>query len=281
MRIALYSKNSHVPLLIAVITVISLLGCADSKLPKYYQLDGARILALQADLPEVAALTTVTITPLVTDVNGNGRTLTYVAEGCYDPGTAFGATATCDHDSTKTQTTGSITFTDSRRTGTAPTFSITPPAAVLAGRSTSDQFNGVAYLVVYKVTAGSDTITAFRRIIVSTKTPKNLNPALSSVTSDGNPISTLPIEQKEIGVKVSAGAESFISKDADLSERQSNESITVSWFISNGQLKLSRTDGDSKNFFSPPVSASRTPNFLVVVIRDSRGGVSFLGVPSL
>lgn len=261
----------------------TLLGsCGNDELPKYQLLDRLRVLALKADLPEVAPGASVTLTPLVSDPLGGSRTLTYNVETCLDPGVGIGADVSCAHDPTKTTQSGSISFADARRTAVAPTFTITVPATVFSGRSALDQFNGVAYLVLYRVSAaGGEATSSFRRIVATTRAMKNANPLLGQITVDGSAISSLPATEKALKATISAGAETFDVKGQDGSLRSRAETLTLTWFINEGELKYARTQADSTNLYTPPASPSALGPFLVVVLRDDRGGVDFAGVPGL
>jgi hypothetical protein len=260
-------------------TVLALLaaGCADGDLPKYQKLGGLRILALQADAPEIAEASlpaTVNVVPFVTDVDGAGRQITLDLEACLDPGVGFGATPSCAHDPTRTTATQSFTPAAPRFTGAAAAFAVTVPVTVPLGWSETARFNGVPYLVIVRARAGSDAVDSIKRIIVSTRSGRNSsNPAAPAVQKDGSTLSALPAAESVLTPLLGSGlGEAYPVRYDDGTELTRTETTTLSWFVNDGELKHSRTDGTSANTWKPPVSGT---SFLVLVLRDDRGGVSF------
>lgn len=257
-------------------------SCSSDGLPNYFQLGGLRVLALKSDAPEIAPGATVTITPLISDLNAGARTLNYVAKACVDPGISVGATPSCDTDPAAVTQSGSFVLSGNRYTGAAPAFSVTVPATLLALSSDAEKFNGKSYLVLYTVSVGTESTTAFRRIVGSTKATKNANPVIGGARIDGAAISELPSSEKELEPVITSGAESYLFQNTDGATQTLEETLTVSWFISQGDLEYSRTDGATKNKYTPSAAPDGTkPVFLVLVLRDDRGGVDWIGVPSL
>src|SRR5205085_549270 len=106
-----------------------------------------------ADQSEVNPGTSVTLQPVVSDLNGGGRTLSVLVQTCIDPGISFGAPTHCgtiDSSTTSSFASGTLSA-NGTFTGLAPTISVSVPAAplnfVLAAANL--KFNGVAYLVFY------------------------------------------------------------------------------------------------------------------------------------
>ncbi len=278
-------------------------GCSDSNLPDYVRLGGLRILGIKADFPEVNPGATVVVTPLVSDLGNDqadtgGRTLTYSAQGCIDPGVGFGATPTCvgrsDATSLGSGTIPSLDSSSKTFTGTAPAINVTIPATILSNRTILDQQNGVAYLVMYTLTAtatnGTQTqINAFKRILVSapTRTQKNVNPVLTEVNAGDVPLSSFlsaltfpggsgtqtPTLLKAVLDPNSSENYTLISANGTLSK---TESLTTTWFLSDGDIQLFRTVGADTNSWSPPnTKPSTRAMLLVVVTRDGRGGETY------
>jgi hypothetical protein len=299
---------------------IGLGGCAKDNLPDYIQLGSLRVLALKADHPEVAPGASVTITPVVSDF-ALGRALTYSALGCVDPGVGYGAKPSCDGVpgaatlvpvGTAVGTIDSGKFT---HTGAAPQFTVTVPSTILANRSAIDQFNGVAYLVVYTLTATSSDGTAsqvvsYKRIIASADAAaglshlasgalRNSNPALSGIsaaprTGGAQALSALvqglsfPLaDTSEIplspafGAGTADAAEAYTLVGTDGTVRGLTETLTTTWFISDGSMAFYRTNGTDSDAWTPPSAQPKTAAgdsrgvFFVVVTRDGRGGESF------
>ena len=121
-------------------------SCSNSSFPSASQLGPTMILSLQLSPPEVNPGATVTLTPLVSDLNGGGRALTYTIEACPDPGIAQGATPTCDTSpnlvtvASNQPLTG---LTSPTYTGTGPTASITVPSNTLDNQPSYAQYDGV------------------------------------------------------------------------------------------------------------------------------------------
>jgi hypothetical protein len=270
-------------------SLLSLGSCVDSKLPKYIELSGLRILTLVASTPEVDAGSTVTITPVISDINET-TSITYEAYGCIDPGVALGAKPTCDGNQTKTLLSqGTITSASNSEmaqnfTGNAPSFTATIPAnaVIFSQRSSIDQYNGVSYLVTYKITNSSgQSVDSFKRVIVSIKTAsdKNTNPVVNNILSQGSALASnaFPISgkftlQMDLGTNA---AQTYPFKKADESIENRSEEITTTWFITDGSLKYFRSANQDTNEFTAPDSLPITrKSFLFSVSRDSRGGVT-------
>lgn len=265
------------------------LSCSDSKLPKYVELQDLRILTLIADTPEVDPGASVTITPVISDINET-TSLSFEAYGCIDPGVSLGAKPTCEGNTTKTLLgQGTITTASSldmaqNFTGSAPSFTATMPSNVVmfSQRSSVDQYNGVSYLITYKIsnTAGK-SVESFRRILVSNKnaSDKNTNPAINNILSQGAALgnNALPVAGKfTLQVELGANAQQIYPfKKADESIENRVEEITTTWFITDGSLKYFRsTNQDTNEFTAPESLPSIRKSFLISVSRDSRGGVA-------
>ncbi|MCB0368501.1 MAG: hypothetical protein KDD45_03435, partial [Bdellovibrionales bacterium] len=89
------SLKSFSSLLTPLALGVSLASCSSSNLPKYVELKGLRIITLIADSPEVDPSTTVSITPVISDITETSS-LNYIAYGCIDPGVSEGATPSCE-----------------------------------------------------------------------------------------------------------------------------------------------------------------------------------------
>lgn len=276
-------------ILFLCLSLVGFLSCSESKMPKYVELKDLRILTLVANTPEVDAGATVTVTPVISDINET-TSLSYEAYGCIDPGVALGAKPSCDGNQTKTLLSqGTITSASNSEmaqnfTGSAPTFTVSVPAnaVIFSQRSSVDQYNGVSYLVTYKITNSSgQSVDSFKRIIVSLKSAsdKNTNPAVNNILSQGTALASnaLPTSgiynlQMELGTNA---AQSYPFKKADESIETRSEEITTTWFITDGSLKYFRSTNQDSNEFTAPDSLPTTrKSFLFSVSRDSRGGVT-------
>jgi hypothetical protein len=262
-----------------------LAACSSKNLPDYVKLGELRVLGLVADKPEVNTGTTVTLTPLLSDLNGKGRALTYSAEACNDPGLGYGAQPSCDGAPSRL-----ALATDVPVTGlTAPnytaaatsTLAVTVPASAFTGRSALDQANGVAYLVLFHLRAADGaSVDAFKRLIVSTRAAAelNLNPQLTSVQANGGPFLSAPGASTTLQPVFGAvGAESYLVLQADGSTRAQSETLTTTWFISDGTVDYFRTEGTGATTYTPPdTPPTGRSTVFVVVSRDERGGEASL-----
>lgn len=272
-----------------------LTACGDDNLPKYTQLDRFRILALEANTPEVAPGATVTITPYLSDPAGNGRSISYSVESCVDLGVNLGATPTCDGNPSRVVVvmggTAAAPGSAPHYTGTTGTISIAVPSSAVifadprtgGVRTANEQYNGVNYLVIYRTTVGGEAFSAFKRIVVSTRTTRNTNPTLTDfkfggVASGAAPIPVAPNKVQLDAVVAAGSAETYSYRDSDGVLANRSEELLVSWFVTQGSLLRSRTDADEANEYTPsdaPLSATTT---FVAVLRDDRGGTSVITV---
>ncbi len=267
------------------------LGCGNSDLNQSSELGRLRILGIQADRPEVNPEIDggFNIVPIVSDLDGAGRTLSYQLEYCLDPGVSRGADPSCEGDLTRSAAkTGTFSLVAPYYTGaispsTAGDFSATVPASILSGRSSVDLFNGVSYLVLMTVSAEDGTTeTAYRRVIATTRTTLNLNPSISALRKEGesSDLLTLPSlgEEDELSLVPVLGPadEETYSAQTLLGETVSRtEQLTVSWYAPQGTFTFLRTEGDSTNRYQIDPEATASP-FVFAIVRDDRGGIGLL-----
>ncbi len=272
---------------------LALCGCSDDTLPQYSKLDRLRVLALLVDLPEIqnpsAGTTTVQLQPYLSDLGGTG-TLTLEVQSCLDPGVAVGAEPTCTGtqyaSSVQTVTVsngggaGAGTFGDPERTGVpasgAISVGLTIPSGILSAYSAAIQNNGVAYLIHVKATSATSTVNAFRRILLSTKTP-NANPVMGDLLVNGGSLVSLPSGEVSLSFTASSTAESYNYVNGSGSSSTLTEVFETTWFITDGTLANPRTlVGESTTWKTPEGAASGRQSVVVGVLRDGRGGVAVL-----
>lgn len=270
---------------------VGLLSCTDSKLPKYVELNSLRVLALIADKPEVNPGETVTITPLISDINET-TSLTFEAIGCVDPGISLGAEPSCKSNPTKTTLDqGTITSTSTNDmaqnfTGATTAFSAVIPmdAIIFNQRSEQDKFNGIGYVIEYTLTnSRGDSVTTIKRILISQKTniEKNINPVVTELQSNGSAIGTtdFPVNGKfRINMVFDPSSfQTYTLRKADGTNESLIEELTTTWFITDGELKYFRSTNQDANEYTAPVDTVVTSRkrFLISVSRDSRGGATY------
>lgn len=256
-------------------------SCMESDLPEYVKLDKLRILALEVDQPEVAPSTAVTVTPYISAI-GAAFPLNYEAKFCLDPSFGFGSEPTCEGLAGPTDSGVIPAIADD--VGAVTTVGVTVPASgvIFAGKSAQDQFNGVAYLMIYTVTdAGGQRVRGFRRIIVSSKATKNQNPAIQNFLQNGAPSVVYPSSLVNLSLTFTSGAESYQEQLVDGSQVTRTETLQTTWFITDGEVKFFRTLGSDSNEFTPPstLPVGRKAS-IVAVTRDGRGGIDVFKVSS-
>lgn len=266
-----------------VLLSLGLISCSD-ELPDYNTLEDLRIIALKVDLPEVNPGTEVSLNALVSDIGGDGRSLSYSLISCTDPGVAYGAEPSCDNASDKVEVaegTVSNLVEENAYTLEQDSVAFTIPSEILDLYSEVESYNGVAYLVVYTLTAeNGDSVKGFKRIIVTSesKTIKNSNPTIVEVVDEnGNELSVLPQEETDYKINVSSESmETYTEYVSTNSLTSLDEVITTTWFLSDGSMKYYRTINESYNSLTPATEApTDRPSVIVVVSRDGRGGVDY------
>lgn len=263
---------------------IMLFSCGKDDLPQFNQVNSLRLIAMTTPTPEVSPGDAVTITPVVSDVS-EPTALKDTASVCVDLGVAYGVTPTCEGNPTKvvihTNRTLAAPGAGANWTGNADTFNFTVPnsGVMFSGRTAQEQFNGVNYLVEYvlKNSAGTE-IKSFRRIVVSTKTPKNLNPTVTDIFSNGvSLVGPIPFGSiVQLSSDLSAGsAESYQLQDFNGVTSTQTELISTTWMITDGETKYFRSDvGQSNEYTLPAAAPAGRSVHIFAVARDNRGGVT-------
>lgn len=264
-----------------------LTGCGIQSFPLYTVLGDLRILTVIPSASEVNPGTAVTFTPVLSDLNGSGRTLNYSVQACADPGVGIGATPQCSSPDASSIQTGTVMLaagSSQTYTGPVTTFSLSVPSTLLDNQNTISQYNGVSYLVFYTVSVpnSSTSVTAFVRVTVSssTKTTKNQNPTITSIDLNDSAVSspfTLPTSSVNFRVTSPTSAtETYSYMNLDGSLTSKTEQLINTWFVSDGSFASQRTASNSENSWSPPSSKpSGRGVVMVIVTRDGRNGATF------
>ena len=274
---------------LAFILIIMMTNCGRNDLPKYQALSDLRILTIVVDKPEVNPGDTVTFTPVLSDLNGQGRLINFAVQACVDPGVANGADPTCLNPDPASMQTGTITIpagASQTYTGPVTSFFLTMPDAntIFANRSPADQYNGVIYLVQYNISVpNGPAINSFLRVFVSdatTKTQKNQNPSITSVDLNDSPIpDTIQMPASASNFRVispASSSETYQVMQNDGSFLTRTEEMLNTWFVSDGEFDFSRTTGSTENLWTPPgAKPSNRGMVILVVTRDGRGGSVF------
>ena len=267
--------------MIRLLILFLLMGCGDDNFREQSELGRLRVLAISADTPEINSAATVTLTPIISYVDGGGANLNYTWEACPDPGIDFGADIDCDDAASSLKLTGSGSFNTntlaaSYFTGAASTIGVNVPAAafVLLGTFDSDiQFNGIDYLTIITYTdpGNGNSVKAFKRIKLSTKAggSLNTNPTFSSMTFNGSALGAYPTSKGDFDISGASSGQSY-DVQTNVGLRSFTENMFISWFSSTGEFLFNRTDVGEDNEFKP----SGSTGVFVAIYRDGRGGVA-------
>jgi len=275
--------------LLTVFVSVSGGGCGTPNFPQYNVLGDLRIITIVPDQPEVNPGTTVNFTPVLSDMNGAGRTLNYAIQGCIDPGVGIGASPVCNPPDASSIQSGTVTIpvgTSQTYTGSVPSFALTMPSSstIFANQSTQNQFNGIAYLIFYTLSVPntSTSVNSFLRVVVSatTKTPKNQNPTMSSINMNDvatSSVFSMPTAATNFSaISPASASESYQTMNASGSLNASVEQLTDTWFISDGSFVYQWTNSNAENAWTPPSPKPTGRGMvMVVVVRDGRNGVAF------
>jgi hypothetical protein len=275
--------------ILAFILTVMTAQCGNTNdLPKYQALGDLRVLTIVASAPEANPGDTVTFTPVLSDLNGNGRTINYSVQACVDPGVGNGADPACQNPDPVSIQTGTVAIpAGASRTYTGPVtqFSLTMPDAgvIFANRSIVDQYNGVIYLVQYNISVpNGPAINSFLRVFVSaaSKPQKNQNPSITSIDLNDSPVpGSIPMPASASNfhaVSPASSSEIYQVMQNDGSLLTRTEEMLNTWFVSDGEFDFSRTTGSTENLWSPPGSKPANRGVvLLVVTRDGRGGAAF------
>lgn len=262
-----------------VVLVLLLQSCAKNNLPDYNRLGNLRILTIQADHPEASPGDTVVLTPVISDISGAGRTLSWAAESCVDPGIGYGAEPSCEKATDRVELgSGSYAPVGPAFTESVTPVSVTLPTTLFSNRSLQDQYNGVSYLIIYSVSAADNSkVTSIKRVLVSSRNTKNSNPVISDLLSAGTTMSALPAAKTDLSVQIAPGsAEVFTVLLGNGAQENQTETLLTTWFSSDGSFSRYRVFGDSVDSYEP----SSTPpighaTVIVAVTRDGRGGEAY------
>jgi hypothetical protein len=255
--------------------LVFMISCGDDKLKKVETLTSFRVLAIETATPELTQTTGLSVTarPYISDTNGAGRTISAVVDGCIDPGISFGAEVTCEGNASKVSVAYSIntsTLTNLNSGWGTYSSSLSIPDTIFAGRTDRDKYNGVPYIIVFKFTVDGAEHKSFRRILVTNRTALNSNPTLSGFLLNGSTLAKPNLNDYLSATVSNAENYNFILVDGTTENR--NESLTMAWYVSSGELNTSKVNASESVQYK---SSSPSTSLLIIgVLRDERGGVS-------
>lgn len=256
----------------AVLLAALAAGCG-SDFEKASLVEGLRVLAVQAEPPAVGADGVATFTPLV-HWDGDGEltrtwTLCAITKGpttgyaCAVPEVPLGAGATA----------------------TLPIAPLVAQAQALSAETgfPLDLDKGLTLYVRLTVASPDDSIETVKRVTVTTREPRNTNPALAGLERDGKAWADgEPAEVKEGQELVlrptpaDGAAEVYVESDG----AEQREELLYAWFATAGALKaLFSFDAEPDNRWTAPSledGEDAKDVTLWLVIRDGRGGTGWI-----
>ncbi len=258
------------------------ISCGETDLKKVELLEGFRILAVATSSPEVNPGDTVSdIQVYFSDIGSGGRVISGTTVSCIDPGIAFGAGVSCDHDPSSVVGVYNIdTATDDDTSGlftglSSATASVNVPATILLGRSPQEQLNGVGYIIIFTFDVSGREVKTFRRILVSTRPTKNLNPGdpvASTLQQNGGAL-TLP-NKGDLFRLLSTTEENYDFLTSENVIENRTEKFQVAWYISKGELDIAKSNVSENVEYT--TETPQTPFILIAIVRDERGGTEIL-----
>lgn len=272
-------------IILTALVLFFIVGCGKNDLPEFNQLSKIRVLALSTATPEVNPGASVTLTPVISDINASAPLNDSVA-ACVDIGIAYGVLPNCDNNPTKTviHANRNLTLPGQTQswTGSADSFSVNVPTAavIFKDRSQIDQYNGINYLIEYTLkNVQGEEVKSFRRIVVSdpAKTAKNQNPSINDIFANGQSLITLNLGAVlQLSTDLTSNSmESYSIQLSDGSFVTKSEYLSVTWLITDGETKHMRSDLNETNQYTAPQAMPVGRSiYLLAIARDNRGGVS-------
>ncbi len=256
-------------------------ACNAPDFKDFSQLGELRIMGIVADTPEIDGTRSddvqVVLTPYLSHISGGARKFTVVVVSCLDPSLSQETNQGCldpkfaaypNGNTFDTQVLAEDNFTGAMD---AVTITIVNPAAQLAAFSPQQRYNGVNYVVIFRLEHGATNLTAVKAIPISERKTLNRNPEIKDITLVQQAAAkTLAPLNVDVSFTDAGGEESYTEMSADGSIDRLTESYFITWFYYTGKIKPRRILLGQSSKYQP------TPrkNTLVAVVRDRRGGTA-------
>ena len=123
----------------------------------------------------------------------------------------------------------------------AVTINIANPAAQIAALDPQQRYNGVNYLVVFRLEHGATNLTAVKAISISERETLNRNPEIEKIVFDKDEADKT-LDPVDIDVSFTAAGEQeiYTEMSADGSIDSMTESYFITWFYHLSKIKPSR-----------------------------------------
>jgi hypothetical protein len=251
-------------------------GCQNFPDPPVTFVSGLRVLAIEADPPQVAAGGSTTVTLLAVDTTGATPSATW--NQCSRPPLAGEAV---NPDCVTHQTAPYL-----QPIGQGSTITTTMPEVTAESLGEPDATGGVYLPLVVEVSDGTDALTAVYRLRLGNAAPANANPTIASVYTVDAAGAMSPLDEAAtpvvhagdaltLGVTFAPGsAETYLGPDGTAT----TEVLTTSWFCTAGDLSVEKTSEIQPQTVLRldqrlPVAQSQID--LYAVARDERGGTDY------
>jgi hypothetical protein len=257
-----------------LLLLVLCVACGGDDFRKVETLDSFRVLGVVTATPEVAEGASVTINALVSDVNGALASIDGSFERCVDPGISRGAPVTCEFDPTKVTGNYDIpTAGFSNRTGLGPNLTFLIPA-ILTGRTSIERQNGVGYLVILTFVVDGQEHKMFKRILVSDRASKNLNPQIANILTNGTVVAGVPFSGDKLSIDTADSEQTYQVVNADGVVETRTEVFEIAWYTNRGNFDKPKARADEDVEFE-----GERADFIMAIARDERGGLAFAILP--
>lgn len=261
--------------------LLILSACNVPDFKKFSELGELRIMGIVADKPEIDGTRTddvqVVLTPYLSDIFGGGRKFTVIVASCLDPGVSQGASPRCLDPKFAVYPNGNTFDTsvlaEKNYTGAmdAVTITIPNPAQLIAGRDEQQRYNGINYLVVFRLEHGATNLTAVKSISISERKALNRNPEIKEIVLDEEAAAaTLAPTDIDVSFTKAGEQENYTEMSADGSIDSLTESYVITWFYSLAKIKPSRILFGQQSKYK----SAFFEHTIVAVVKDRRGGTA-------
>ncbi len=301
--------------LVSALFLFSLTACSPETMPRYATLQGLRVLGLvinsqggnDAETGFNGAVFnpgTIEVTPVISDLYGAGRALSFSLYYCIDPGVGLGVPPSCTSNPSRVDVATDQALANPNNEYVTPNFTgslspisinlNTPTAGVLAvysakfaSLSSVEKFNGISILVFYEIyptASPTEKVTTFKRLLISNGRTLNQNPVNAGIDiqrEDGTALLPFPsVETFLKAVVPASNLETYSVMDNSGNLQNLTESIEVAWFLTgpadiecsndkecttDGYLSLTRTLPEELNRFTPPQKPAPTDRSRILI----------------
>jgi hypothetical protein len=251
-------------------------GCRSSSDAPSSFVQGLRVLAVQAEPPQVNPGEVSQLSVLAFDTNGLAVDATWSrcvlpprSGEAVNPGCVSGDTSAALEP-----------------LGAGLTIAVTMPQVTAAELGQPDVTNGVYVPFVANVTDGSDTITAVYRLRLGDGAPPNTNPVIASVdvieTATGptplDAAAPLVVHSGDALTLTATLAPASVESYTGIGGKPMTETLTISWFCTAGDLSVDKTsDQQPQTVLTLDQRLPETGENIEIfaVAHDERGGVGY------